>query len=115
MCRRGRLGLADAGEPVIVSPGDDQALVLSVRLALDGYASNTFAESQSVPRKERARFIREHDSIMVVCLDDALTLTPWEHAEGGFASNDDASITLRSPVAETDLASAIRQAFEGAR
>ncbi len=115
MCRRGRLGLADAGQPVLVQPGDDQALVLSVGRALDSYARNTFAESRSLPRKEQAQFIREHDSIMVVRLDDALTLTPWEHIGGGLASNDGASIMLRSPFDESVLASAIRQAFEGAR
>lgn len=116
MCRRGRLGLADAGQPLCVPHGDDDALFLGVQEALESYVTNSLgAESHQLSRKEQAQFIREHDSIMVVRLDDGMELTPWEHVQGGFAANDSASIMLRHPVSRAALVDAIREAFQAAQ
>lgn len=105
-----------SGPAMSVSPKDDDALVLSTERALDSYASNTFgSEAQRLSSKEQAQFIREHNSIMVVRLDDGLEITPWAHTSGGFASTNTASIMLRQPLVASTLAAAIREAFERAR
>lgn len=112
MCRRGKLGLADAGQPVLAQPGDDEALVVAVLRALESFQTNTFGpEAVRFSRKEQAKFVREHDSVMVVRSDDGLKVTAWERTRGGYASNDRTTIQLRDPFTAASLACAVKQAF----
>jgi hypothetical protein len=115
MCRRGRFALADAGPAVRVAAENDEALASSVLQALDSFATSTFDTSgPRLSAKDQSKFVREHDSIMAVRLDERLEITPWTHAEGGFASNDATAETLRDPVTAADLVRAIREAFDRA-
>jgi hypothetical protein len=116
MCRRGRFGLSDAGQPESLPAGDDEALVRTTERALDSYRANVLtADTPRFSSKEQAQFVREHDSIMVVRLEEGIEVTPWDHTRGGFGSADHASILLPPPVSATSLADAIREAFKQAR
>jgi hypothetical protein len=112
MCRRGRFGLADAGQPVLVDPQNEHELARSVLQALDSFAVNRFEESApGLSPKEQSRFLREHDAITVDRVDDELRVTPLGHVRGGFESNDTASVMLRDPITDAALVRAVREAF----
>jgi hypothetical protein len=112
MCRRGRFGLADAGQPVLVDPQNEHELASSVLQALDDFAVNRFEQSApGLSPQEQSKFLREHDAITVDRVGEELTVTPLEHVRGGFESNDAASVILRDPITDAALVRAVREAF----
>ena len=117
MSRYGRLGLADAGETISVAPREDAPLLAVVEKALAAFQSNRY-DMPGSPRmspKEHAQFVRGHDAIMIVRLEDhGLELIPWERVHGGFEALDGGSIALRPPVTAEALADAVREAFKRA-
>lgn len=114
MCRYGRLGLADAGEPVAIEASDEAALMERLGRSLDDFASNRLETSTTVRHtpKEQSQFVRSHDAVMVVRLKDGrIEAIPWEHDHGGYKAKSAASLVLDPPVSAAALASAIREAF----
>jgi len=112
MCRRGRFGLADAGQAVLVDSQREHELARSVLAALESFAVNKFeATAPGLSSKEQTTFLREHDAITVDRVGHEVTVTPLERVRGGFESNDAASVLLRDPITDAALVQALRDAF----